>query len=167
MEEKLTLKNKTNVLTINIYRENGEYTGNNLVFNLKNLDTIGKYDEMHQKLTKNTKWYNDQKIIIRKQQDFKSKDSLMTNNEKKLYELNKEYLKKQIKAFDLFLGDGGVNKVLDGDSFDLDSILIIRDYIEKQILPYLKISKENIVKEMNEKYGLKIEDVLEDNGISS
>lgn len=161
MEEKLTLKNKTNILTIKIYRENGEYTGNDLTFNLKNLDTIGKYDEMYQKLSKNTQWYDSQKVIINKQQDFQPKNSLMTNNQKKLYELNKEYLKKQIQAFDLFLGDGGVNKVLDGDSFDLDSILIIREYIEKQIMPHLKITKENINSELKEKYNINIKEVLE------
>jgi len=162
MEEKLTLKNKTNILTIKIYRENGEYTGNDLIFNLKDIELIGRYDEMHQKLTNNTKWYDNQKIIINKQQDFQPKDSLISNNQKKLYELTKEYLKKQTKAFELFLGDGAIDKVLDGGTFDIDSIMIIREYIEEQIMPHLKVTKENITKEIKDKYNLDVkEEVLE------
>lgn len=153
MEEKtLTLKNKTNVLTIKINRENGEYTGNDLVFNLKDIELVGRYDEMFSKLKKNDEWFNNQKIIINKQQDFQNKDDFLTNNQKRLYEANKEYLKRQMSAFNLFLGDNGVEKLLDGGSFDIDSIMIIKEYIEKQIMPYLNVTKDNITKEIKEKY---------------
>jgi len=162
MEEKLVLKNKTNLLTIKIYRENGEYTGNDLVFNLKDIELIGRYDEMHNLLTKNTEWYNNQKIIINKQQDFQPKNSIMTNNQKRLYEITKEYLKKQTNAFEMFLGKGAIDKVLDGGSFDMDSIMIIRDYIEEQILPHLNVTKDNITKELKDKYNVEAkEEVLE------
>lgn len=164
MEEKkfIDLKNKTNVLVFHIRTEEGKETGDTLKFNLKDIELLGRYDEMFNQLQKNDEWYRNQKIIIGKQQEVKEKNSFMSNKQKLLYEVSKEYLKKQAKAFDLFLGNGGVEKLLNHDTLDMDSIAIIKDYIDNQILPYLEITKENINKEIKEKYKVDIkEEVLE------
>lgn len=163
-EEKkyINLKNKTNVLKLYLRTEEGEETGEFLEFNLKDIELVGRYDEMMTKLQKNDEWLQNQKVIINKQQDFKNKNNFMTNNQKMLYEVTKEYLKRQTETFNMFLGDNGVQKLLNGGTFDIDSIMIIRDYIQEQILPYLNITKENITKEIKEKYKINVkEEVLE------
>ena len=164
MEEKkfIDLKNKTNVLVFHLRTEDGKETGETLKFNLKDIELLGRYDEMFSQLKKNDEWYRNQKVIIDKKQEIKGKNDFLSNKQKMLYEASKEYLKKQAKAFDLFLGNGGVEKLLNHDTLDMDSIAIIKEYIDKQILPCLEITEENISKEIKEKYKIDIkEEVLE------
>lgn len=164
MEEKkfIDLKNKTNVLTLYIRTEDGKETGESLKFNLKDVEILGRYDEMYSQMKKNEEWYKNQRIIIGKKQEEKDDNSFLTNKQKMLYEASKEYLKRQAKAFNLFLGNGGVEKLLNHESLDMDSIAIINDYIDKQILPYLEVTKDNINKEIKDKYNINVkEEVLE------
>ncbi len=148
--------NKNNILKIGIKDENGKETGEHLEFDLESIEypmLLSRCEEEH---NKNVKFLKNQFIIIDKKQDAKGKKIFSKNEEDKLNALN-EFYKKEIKALDLFLGAGGVKKLLNGRSPYFSMFDDISKYIE-QIMPKLKTNSDEILKTIKEKYSIKKED---------
>lgn len=163
MEElKIVLNNSEDIKRFYVYTKDGKKTGEHLDFDLEDIELIDRLDRIYNKILKNQQWIKNEMTIIDKKQDFKKKNSLMSNNEKLKYEAIKKYYNEQRNAFDMFLGENGVEKLLYGRKFEWGTLNEISQIISNQIYPQLKISMKNITEKVKEKYKNKIEnDVLE------
>lgn len=163
MEElKIVLNNSEDIKRFYVYTKDGKKTGEHLDFDLEDIELIDRLDRIYNKILKNQQWIKNEMTIIDKKQDFKKKNSLMSNNEKLKYEAIKKYYNEQRNAFDLFLGENGVEKLLYGRKFEWGTLNEISEIISNQIYPQLKISMKNITEKVKEKYKKPIEnDVLE------
>ena len=161
-EKYIQLSKSTNVLRLWINDLDGNKTGDYLEFNMKDIDLLDRYQKMQDEFNKNQQWIQNQFAIIDKKQDFTKKGKLMSNNQEMTYNAIREYYKKQKKVFDMFLGNGGVDKLLCGRPFEWGTLKEINKLIEEQISPYLDITMNNIKKEIKEKYNVNVQsDVLE------
>lgn len=163
MEElKIVLNNSEDIKRFYVYTKDGKKTGEHLDFDLEDIELIDRLDRIYNKILKNRQWIKNEMTVIDKKQDFKKKNSLMSNNEKLKYEAIKKYYNEQRNAFDLFLGENGVEKLLYGRKFEWGTLNEISEIISNQIYPQLKISMKNITEKVKEKYKKPIEnDVLE------
>ena len=152
MEDFITLGESKNLLTLKIKTKDGEYTGEKLEFRLKDIELLQKLEQMQNESKKNYDWINNQMIIIGKKQDFTKKGQFMSNNEKLKYEALKTYFKKQKEVYDLFLGNGGVDKLLYGRPLEWDTLKEIDKIINEQIVPKLDITMDNIIKDIKDTY---------------
>ena len=93
-------------------------------------------------------------LIIDKRQDVKGKKLLSKNEEDKIRALN-DFFKKEAEIYNIFLGERGVEKLLNGRKLGWTSLQEIDEIIEKQIVPHLDLSMENITNKIKNKYGVK------------
>lgn len=156
----IRLKNE-NILKLEIEDENGVKTGEFLEFDLEDIELPFKYQEIIERLKKSKKYLQNQFTIIDKKQDHKGKKLMSSNEEEKLKALNNFY-KEQVKIYNIFLGENGVQKLLNGRSLRWTTLNEIDEIIEKQIVPRLNMTKDDITKKIKSKYSNKKEDnVLE------
>lgn len=149
--------NKSNVLRLNIITDEGIDTGEYLEFDLEDIELPLKYQELVEEDKKNAEHLKNQLIIIDKKEDVKGKKLLSKNEEDKMKALN-DYFKKEAEIYNMFLGDKGVEKLLNGRKLGWTSLKEIDEIIEKQIMPHLDISVDNITKRIKEKYNKATDD---------
>ena len=158
--EKIGLKNE-NILKLEIVNEIGESTGNYLEFDLEDITLPFKYQEIIERLKKSRQNLKNQFSIIEKKQDHKGKKLMSSNEEEKLKALNNFY-KEQVEIYNIFLGENGVQKLLNGRKLRWTTLTEIDELIEKQIAPQLDLTMADITKKIKSKYSNKKEDnVLE------
>ncbi len=150
---------KSNVLRFEIVTNEGEKTGNYLEFDLEDIELPLKINQSDINHQKNLQWLKMQYIAIDKKEDHKGKYLLSSNEEEKLRVL-KEFYQKEIKALDLFLGNGGTKKMLNGRNPYYSMYDDISDSLEP-IMPKLKQSADDIKEKIRNKYSVKEENVLE------
>ena len=103
----------------------------------------------------------NQIVIIEKKQDHKGKKLFSSQEEAKL-KATKEFFEKEVEIYNMFLGENGVQKLLNGDELSWSTLDIIDEIIEKQIMPQLKINAEDIKTRIMKKYSNnKRDDVIE------
>lgn len=144
--------NKDNVLRLGIMTADGKDTGEVLEFDLEDIELPLKYQELLERDKKNKENLRNQMIIIDKRQDVKGKKLLSKNEEDKIKALD-NFFKEEIKVYDMFLGDGGVKKLLNGRKIGWTTLQEIDEIIEKQIAPHIDISMDKITQKVKEKYG--------------
>ena len=158
--QKIGLKNE-NILKLEIVNEIGESTGNYLEFDLEDITLPFKYQEIIERLKKSRQNLKNQFTIIEKKQDHKGKKLMSSNEEEKLKALNNFY-KEQVEIYNIFLGENGVQKLLNGRNLRWTTLNEIDELIEKQIAPQLNVTMDDITKKIKSKYSNKKEDnVLE------
>ena len=158
--QKIGLKNE-NILKLEIVNEIGESTGNYLEFDLEDITLPFKYQEIIERLKKSRNNLKNQFTIIEKKQDHKGKKLMSSNEEEKLKALNNFY-KEQVEIYNIFLGENGVQKLLNGRKLRWTTLNEIDELIEKQIAPQLDLTMKDITKKIKSKYSNKKEDnVLE------
>ena len=158
--QKIGLKNE-NILKLEIVNEIGESTGNYLEFDLEDITLPFKYQEIIERLKKSRQNLKNQFSIIEKKQDHKGKKLMSSNEEEKLKALNNFY-KEQVEIYNIFLGENGVQKLLNGRKLRWTTLSEIDELIEKQIAPQLDLTMQDITKKIKSKYSNKKEDnVLE------
>lgn len=148
--EEIRLK-ESNVLKFGIKDANGKDTGNYLEFDLEDIELPLRYQELIEEDKKNRAYLKNQFTIIDKRQDHKGKKLLSANEEEKIKVLNVFY-KKQEQIYDMFLGEGGVKKILNGRRLGLSTFDEIDEIIEKYITPKLKVNADEIKKKIMNKY---------------
>lgn len=151
----IKLEKNKNILKLEIFDENDKSTGEFLKFNLKATNLLLKLQDMAEKAKKNKNNLKAEIVIIEKRQDVKGKKLLSKNQEDILKALN-NFVEKQIEVYNGFLGENGVQKLLNGTEVSWDSFEIIDKYINEQIAPYLELNMKNITKEIKEKYNYNI-----------
>lgn len=148
--EEIRLK-ESNVLKFGIKDANGKDTGNYLEFDLEDIELPLRYQELIEEDKKNRAYLKNQFTIIDRRQDHKGKKLLSANEEEKIKVLNVFY-KKQEQIYDMFLGEGGVKKILNGRRLGLSTFDEIDEIIEKYITPKLKVNADEIKKKIMNKY---------------
>lgn len=151
---------KSDVLTLKIRTADGKETGEVLTFDLEDIELPLRYQELIEKDKKNKEYIQNQLVIIEKRQDVKGKKLLTKNQEDQIKALN-DFFNKEVETYNMFLGENGVQKLLNGRKLGWTSLKEIDKIIETQIVPYLDLNMENITKKIKEKYGVKKEDEIE------
>lgn len=157
MEEKFIKLNKSDVLTLKIKTSDGKDTGGILTFDLEDIELPLRYQELIEKDKRNKEYLRNQMVIIEKKQDFTKKGQLMSNNEKEKIKALQDFFKKEIEVYNMFLGENGVQKLLNGRKIGWTTLQEIDDIIDQQIAPYLNVSMDSITKKVKEKYGEAVE----------
>jgi len=143
--------NKDNVLRLRIQTDDGKDTGEFLEFDLEDIELPLRYQELMEKDKKNKEYLKNQMVIIDKREDVKGKKLLSKNEEDKIKAIN-DFFKKEIEVYNMFLGENGVQKLLNGRKFGWTTLQEIDEIIEKQISPYLDLNMESITNKIKEKY---------------
>lgn len=158
MENFIKLK-ENNIIKIGIKTVDGKDTGEYLEFDMEDIEFPLKLQQCEEEHKKNISYIRNQFIIIDKKQDHKGKKLLSSNEEEKIKMLN-EFYKKEMHSLDLFLGEGGTKKLLNGRNPYYSMYDDISDII-KPILPLLQQSTENIKNKIMKKYSKESENYLE------
>lgn len=161
MEQKQIRLKDDDTLKLEIVDSNGVSTGEFLEFQLEDIELPFKYQEIIERLKKSRQNLKNQFTIIEKKQDHKGKKLMSSNEEEKLKALNNFY-KEQVEIYNIFLGENGVQKLLNGRKLRWTTLNEIDELIEKQIAPQLNVTMDDITKKIKSKYSNKKEDnVLE------
>ena len=143
--------NKDSVLRLGIQTSDGKDTGEFLEFDLEDIELPLRYQELVEKDKKNKEYLRNEMIIIDKREDVKGKKLLSKNEEDKIKAI-KEFFRKEIEVYNMFLGENGVQKLLNGRKIGWTTLQEIDDIIEKQIAPHLDVSMDKITQKVKEKY---------------
>ena len=153
MTENFIKLNKDDVLRLEIRTNEGEPTGEYLEFDLEDIELPMKFQELVDKNKKNRQFLKNQFVIIEKREDVKGKKLLSKNEEDKIKAIN-EFFKKEVEIYNMFLGENGVEKLLNGRKLGWTSLQEIDDIIEKQIMPHIDMTMEKITEKVKNKYGI-------------
>ena len=148
--------NKDDRLKLEIITEDGKSTGEYLVFDLEDIEMPLKLQRMLEEHKKNRQWLRNQELIIGKREDVKGK-KLMSKNEEDLLKAINEFFDKEIEIYNIFLGENGVQKLLNGRPMGWTRLQEIDEIIEKYIMPKLEINSDTIKDKIKILYG-KVED---------
>lgn len=156
--------NKDDILRLGIKTSDGKETGEWLEFDLEDIELPLKYQDLLEKDKKNKEFLRNQMLIIEKRQDVKGKKLLSKNEEDSIKALN-DFFKKEVEIYNIFLGERGVQKLLNGRKLGWTSLQEIDELIEKQILPHLDLSMTKLTDKVKEKYKMAVDrnkEVLKD-----
>ena len=147
---------KSNTLKLGIRTDKGEDTGEFLEFDLQDIELPLKYQELIERDKKNKQSLRNKMLIIDKQEDHKGKKLLSFKEELQIKALN-DFFNEEIEIYNMFLGDHGVQKLLNGRKIGWTTLEEIDELIEKQILPHLEINMNDITNKIKEKYNQAVE----------
>lgn len=140
-------------------KKNGKETGEQLTFDMNDMELPLLYQDMIFKIQKNKEKLQNDFRVIEKREDVKGKKLFSKNEEDKFKAFN-EYMKKMEEAYNMFLGPDGVKKLLDGRKLGFTTLAMIDDIIEKQIAPHLELTADSIIDKIKNKYGSKDKEEL-------
>ena len=154
---------KDNILRLPIKTSEGKETGEFLEFDLEDIEMPLKYQELLEKDKKNRSWLRNQFAIINKREDVKGK-KLLSKNEEDMYSAMKTFLQREVETYNMFLGENGVQKILNGRKLGWTSLQMIDEIIVNQIIPLLDTNMKSVAEHIKEKYGFSNmeKDVLKD-----
>ena len=158
MENFIQLK-KDNILRIGIKTAEGKDTGEHLEFDLEDLELPLRLNQCEVEHKKNLQQLEMQKQIIDKKQDKKGKQMLSWKEEEKI-KAYRNFYKKEMEALDLFLGEGGTLKLLNGRKPYYTMYDDIGEIIEP-IMPLIEQKIQDITNTIKERYKNKQSDVIE------
>ena len=164
MTENFIQLKKPNIVKLAIQDFEGNETGEYLEFDVENTKLPIVYQEMIEKEKRNRQNFNNQINIIEKRQDIKGKKLLSKNEEDKIRALD-DFINKELETFDMFLGDNGSKKLLNGRQASWYSMIEILEIIQEQIFPYLEKSMKTTdekLEEIKKKYSQENDKVLRD-----
>ena len=144
---------KDNILRIGIKDIKGNDTGEHLEFDMEDIELPLRLNECEARHRKNLEFLKMQFVIIDKKEDKKGKFILSWKEEEKLKVLQ-EFYKREMEALDLFLGQNGTNKLLNGRKPYYSMYEDINDMLVP-ILPKLKLKADDIANKIKEKYSNK------------
>ncbi|MBO7732038.1 MAG: hypothetical protein J6S67_05785 [Methanobrevibacter sp.] len=158
MEEFIQLK-KDNVCRIKVKDQEGKERGV-LEFDLEDIELPIRYEKMFEMHRQNESWARHQLLIIDKKQDVPGK--VLSKNEMAKLKVIKEFYLKDMKALDMFLGEGKTQMIL--DIMGRKPYLSMFDDIGEALTPINKILEENskITEEkIKDKYKIETESIIE------
>lgn len=160
MEAYIKLKKDEDILRFKIQDENGNDTGETLEFDLMDLNLFDRYNELIYKDKKAREKLQADMIRIEKMKSTKGKNVISEKNEATI-KAYKEFFKEEEVVYNLFLGENGVKKLLNGRALGLTTLAEIDGIIEEYIMPKLENNVKNIKKHIAEKYKIKKDDIIE------
>lgn len=150
----IQLKKNDDILRLRIVDEEGNDTGNYLEFNLEDIELPIRYQTIIEEDKKARARLKEQFIIIDKKQDHKGKKLLSFKEEEKIKAMQ-EFYRREVEIYNMFLGDNGVEKLLNGRQLSWGTLAEIDEIIEQNILPKLNVSAENVKAKIMKKYSNK------------
>lgn len=156
----IQLKENENILKLRIRDEEGNDTGEFLEFNLEDIELPLKYQDAVEQEKKNRMYCKNQLDIINKKQDHKGK-KLLSSKEEETIKAMVEFYKKEVEIYNIFLGENGVQKLLNGRQLSWSTLEEIDEIIKTSILPKLEINAQNIREKIVSKYSKKEDEVIE------
>lgn len=158
----IQLKRNEDILRLKIRDEEGSDTGNYLEFNLEDIELPIRYQQIIEEDKKARTNLRNQFTIIEKKQDHKGKKLLSANEEAKIKAMQ-EFYKKEVEIYNMFLGEHGVEKLLNGRALSWSTLEEIDEIINECIVPKLKVNAEDIKQKIMKKYSNtnKRDDVIE------
>lgn len=162
--EYINLKERKDILKLGFKDEEGKIikdsNGNEvyLEFDLGSVELPLNYNKCVNQIAEAKRKLKAQFIIINKKQDHKGKQLLSSNETAKVNALKQFYKEMEI-AMDLFLGQGGTKKFLNGKSPYIE----MWDDISEAIEPYMdkmELTVKDMENRIKEKYELAESDVL-------
>jgi hypothetical protein len=160
MEKCIKLQEDDSILKLPIYTSDGKNTGNYLEFNLEDIELPIKYQELMDRDKKNRNNLQDKLHSIDKKEDVDEGKTLTRNEREKIIAIQ-DFLKEEVKIYNIFLGENGVEKLLNGKSLQWNTLQKIDKLIEEQILPHLNIKMESINEKIKKKYATNEEEEIE------
>lgn len=154
MDQNVIQLKKDDILRLKIVDTEGNDTGNQLEFDLSDIELPLIYQKIIEEDKKNRAYLRNQFTIIDKKEDHKGKKLLSSNEEAKVKAMA-EFFKKEKEIYDMFLGENGVDKLLNGRKLTLNTLTEIDEIIEKTILPKMKTNAQNIKEKIMSKYSIK------------
>lgn len=164
MENVIKLKKRKDILKLGIIDENGNIVKDNngnevyLEFDMGDIELPLKYNKCINLINKARQNLKAQFIIIDKRKDHKGKQLLSSNEEAKAKAIKQFYIEME-KAMDLFLGQGGTKKYLNGKNPYWE----MWDDISEALEPHLnkmKLTVTDMTNRIKEKYKVTESDVL-------
>lgn len=161
------IKEKKDIIKLGIIDENNNIVLNSdgtevcIEFDIGDIELPLKYNKCINDINNAKKDLKTQIFLIDKKKDFKKKNELLSNNEKEKVKAIKKFYSDMEKAMDLFLGQGGTKKFLNGKKPYWEMFDDLSEAIEP-FLPKLKVSTTDMVNRIKEKYKIKESDVLTD-----
>lgn len=143
---------KDDRLVLEIETDEGIKTGESLVFDLEDIELPLKYQKMIEEEKKNRNWLKNQEIIISKKQETPKKGTFMTSKELEKIKVLNSFFNKEIEIYNMFLGENGVQKLLNGRKMGWTRLREIDKVIETYIVPKLKIKKDTIINKIETLY---------------
>lgn len=125
---------KDDILRLEILDENGNNTGSYLEFDFNDPELPLRYKNMFEKDKRNIEWLKKQLEDIETKKEIKG--LFISNKEEDRLKVLNEFYKREKEVFDIFLGEGGCDKLLNGRKFGWTSPKKISNIIEEQIAPY-------------------------------
>lgn len=158
----IQLKENKDILRFGIRDTEGNDTGNYLEFDLEDIELPLKLQDLLEQDKKNRTYLKNQLIVIEKRQDHKGKKLFSANEEAKIRAMH-DFYKKEVEVYNGFLGDNGVEKLLNGRKLTWSTLAEIDEIIENTIVPKIGPNADNIKKKIIEKYSKdpKRDDVIE------
>ncbi len=156
----IQLEDNKDILRFRIRGANGKETGEYLEFNLADIELPLRYQKLIDEDRKARGYLQNQFNIIDRKQDHKGKKLMSSNEEEKIKALINFY-KKEEEIYNMFLGENGVKKLLNGQALSWTSLGQIDDLIEKYIVPKLETNATDIKARIMEKYSKKQSDTIE------
>ena len=151
MKENFIQLNRDNILRLGIRTADGEDTGNYLEFDLEDIELPLRLQSLTEEDKKNRQNLRNQIAIIDKRQDVKGKKIMSKNEEDRIKAMN-DFFNKEVEVYNMFLGENGVNKLLNGRKLGWTSLQEIDEIINKQIAPYIEKNMTDITNKIKEKY---------------
>lgn len=159
MEEHFIQLKKSNILKIGLRDYEGNDIGEHWEFDMEDVELPLKLNMLLEEHKKNERNFKNQVIIINKRQDQKGRKLLSKNEEDKIKAWN-DYVNKEIEVYNIFLGENGVQKFLNGRKPYYTMFNEIDEAIES-IMPLIEKNSVDITEKIKSKYSSKKDDVLE------
>lgn len=158
----IQLKENKDILKLRIRDIEGNDTGEFLVFDLEDIELLTRWQELVEKDKLYRKQLKNEFTIIDKRQDHKGKKLLSANEEAKVKAMQ-EFYKKEVEIYDMFLGKGGIKKLLNGRNLSWGFFDEVDEIINEVIMPKLNINADSIKNKIVSKYSTKDkrDDVIE------
>lgn len=153
---RLGIKDENDVPVID---ENGEEIF--LEFDLGDIELPLKYNKCVSDINQARKNLKNQFFIIDKKQDHKNKRNLLSDNEKAKMIAMKKFYKEMTEAMDLFLGNGGTKKYLNGKNPYWEMFDDLSEAIEP-FLSKMQLTINDLTDRIKNKYKVIESDVLTD-----
>lgn len=153
MEENTIVLKRIDSIKLKLVTEDGEPTGEYLYIKVKDVDAPKRFQKMIDDLQKIWIEFRDKITIIEKQQDNKVKGQILSKNQMAKHDALKEYINKKVEVYNEFLGENGVQKLLNGQEPTIDVFdWIDEEIIEKQIAPHIDLTFKSMTDKIREKY---------------
>lgn len=160
MKENTIQLNNENIIRFDIQDTEGKKTGEYLEFNLDDINLLLRYQEMIELDKKNLQNFKNQLAIIDKQEDHKGK-KLLTFKQEQEIKITQNYYKREAEIMNMFLGENGVEKLLNGRPLGWTTLQEISVLIKENILPLLEKGVTDIKEKIKTKYIMKEDNIIE------